>query len=684
MTGTPSSLLRTADQDTDLQAALEAGGLGTWHWDILGGTIRWSESLEHIHGLTPGTFPGTFEAFLADVHPDDRARLQQELQRALVRGVHEVEYRIVRPDGEPRWVSGKGIVVYAPSGQPERMLGVCMDITDRKRAEEALEGSEHRYRELVADLGVAIYTTDAEGHITLFNEAAADLWGRRPRLGQDRWCGSWRLYYPDGSRMPHEACPLAVMLRTGEPVLGAEIIAERPDGTKTWIIPHPALLHDEAGRVTGAVNVLVDVSKRRRAEGRQAFITEASVMLSQSLDLDTLLERLARLVVGDLADWCSIDFWTNGERSDDGRIERVALAHADPAHAQIARRLRRYVHTANAAKGVLDALRDGEPLLFDSIDAEQLKGAAMNEDHLAIMTDLGFHSVMIVPMRARGRLLGGIMFIRGQTPEPYTLDDVALAQDLARRAAFAIDNARLFQEAQVTQERLRKASEAKDEFLGLISHELRTPITTIYGGARLLGSRWQQLDDDAKSVVIEGIEQETERLHHLVEDLLALSRLELDQKAELEPVLLRRILDKVATTFRRRGARVELSVPEQLYTVGGNPSWLEQVLRNLFGNALKYAGESAPITVKVTPGSDELIVSVLDRGPGVAAGEIERIFDTFYRSAALAKRASGAGIGLTVCRRLIEAQGGRIWARQRDGGGLEVSFALPLFQEDPE
>ena len=123
------------------------------------------------------------------------------------------------------------------------------------------------YRDLLEACGVAVYATDAEGVITFYNDEAAQLWGRKPEIGKDMWCGSWRILRADGSVMPHDECPMAVTLREGRPLRGVEAIAERPDGTRVWFQPFPTPLFDEAGELKGAVNVLVDITDRKQARG---------------------------------------------------------------------------------------------------------------------------------------------------------------------------------------------------------------------------------------------------------------------------------------------------------------------------------------------------------------------------------------------------------------------------------
>jgi len=141
-----------------------------------------------------------------------------------------------------------------------------------KRIQEAQRLIEGSYRELIQGLPAAVYTCDAQGCIVLYNQAAVDLWGRKPEIGKDQWCGSWRIYRPDGSPLPLDECPMAVCLREGRAVRGEEIVIERPDGSRRHVLPHPEPLFDASGAVVGAVNMLIDITERQEAERARAHL----------------------------------------------------------------------------------------------------------------------------------------------------------------------------------------------------------------------------------------------------------------------------------------------------------------------------------------------------------------------------------------------------------------------------
>ncbi|HSH22373.1 MAG TPA: ATP-binding protein [Candidatus Caenarcaniphilales bacterium] len=229
----------------------------------------------------------------------------------------------------------------------------------------------------------------------------------------------------------------------------------------------------------------------------------------------------------------------------------------------------------------------------------------------------------------------------------------------------------------------RAARAARDAFIGLLSHELRTPITTIYGGSRLLE---RGMDEERRAEVVSDIRAESERLARLIEDLLVMTRVERGG-VEIgdEPVLVQRLLPPLvdALVARWPGLRIDLELGESLPAVKGDVTYLEQVLRNLLTNAVRY-GEAleSGLTVAAAESDGEVIVRVLDRGPGMGEEAPEQLFELFYRAASARGVPGGAGIGLFVCRQLVQAMGGRIWARPRPEGGAEFGFALPVIEAD--
>jgi K+-sensing histidine kinase KdpD len=266
-----------------------------------------------------------------------------------------------------------------------------------------------------------------------------------------------------------------------------------------------------------------------------------------------------------------------------------------------------------------------------------------------------------------------------------------LRRERDRAQGEAAERRKLLENAAQTREELarlvdgeRRASELRDAFNSIVSHELRTPITAIYGGAKLLARRDRVLDDQTRQELLDDMEEEADRLYRLVEDLLVLSRSErgLIERAE-DPVLLQRVAERVVRSERDRWPAVTFETKTgPAPTARGDETYVEQVLRNLLSNAAKYSPTNSTVTISVDETSEGVRTRVLDEGKGVDPAESGRLFELYYRSPATSTTVSGAGIGLFVCRALIEAMGGRIWASNRAEGGAEFGFVLARHEED--
>jgi two-component system, OmpR family, sensor histidine kinase KdpD len=281
-----------------------------------------------------------------------------------------------------------------------------------------------------------------------------------------------------------------------------------------------------------------------------------------------------------------------------------------------------------------------------------------------------------VPLRARGHTLGAITLLSTVSQRRYAPDDLALAEEVARRMAIALDNAWLYQQTQ-------QAVRVRDQFLASASHDLRTPLSHIKGYVSTLLQTDVDWDERARRDFLIETERATDRLDRLIGDLLDMSRIEsggLDSGARVptEPVaLVAAGLDRVRGLLGDRALVVD--VPAALPRVAVDAAQLERVLANLVENAAKYSPAEGTIRVACTCTDGELELQVEDEGAGIPPEHIDRIFEKFFRSeAAKRSEASGTGLGLTICRGIVRAHGGRIWAENRPGGGARFVVALPL------
>lgn len=410
----------------------------------------------------------------------------------------------------------------------------------------------------------------------------------------------------------------------------------------------------------------------RRETDRIAALAELSRAIAEAeLDLPAALDAAARITADQVGDCAVIRLV-----SEDGEwMDITAVAHADPARlAAFAAVIgpRRHVGDGSMSAGVLAS---GEPLLFaDDGDAAPTHRARWRQFAAA-----GVGGVLVVPLRARGRRIGTLGLLREERNGPYAPDEVPFVQELADRAALAIDNARLYREA-------RDAVRDRDEFLSVAAHELRTPVTTVKGYAQLL-RRTQDRDgfaSDRARQFIDAIDGASDRLRLLTDDLLDVSRLRLGKL----PLRMRPVEPAALVAAAARRAREQLGdahpvttaiAPEVAgRTVEADPDRIDQILSNLLDNAAKYSSDGAPIHVAVAPEADGVLVSVRDEGIGLPPHELELVFEPFRR-ASNAERANlpGLGLGLAICQSIAERHGGRIWAESA-GEGLGTTLRLWL------
>ncbi|HZQ35616.1 MAG TPA: ATP-binding protein, partial [Dehalococcoidia bacterium] len=233
--------------------------------------------------------------------------------------------------------------------------------------------------------------------------------------------------------------------------------------------------------------------------------------------------------------------------------------------------------------------------------------------------------------------------------------------------------------------RLREVDRLKDDFINTVSHELRTPTTTVRGGALTLLKRGNQLDPSVREQLLHDMAEEAERLYHLVEDLLGMQRVQAGMQLQSEPIIPHRFVNDVILALGGRVGNhaLMIEVPSDLPLVDADPTYLEQVFRNLLENAVKFSPRGRRIEITAALDGKNVRFSVLDRGSGIPKEDMDRVFEPFYKTADAVRTGSqGAGLGLAVCRRLIEVMGGRIWAEARPGGGTAFRFTLPILQDD--
>jgi signal transduction histidine kinase len=552
--------------------------------------------------------------------------------------------------------------------------------TPKLKAGSELGGLEPLIDTILTGIGDGVLIYDADGRILHANaQAAAFLASPADSLTGSR-AEDIRLRFEvldEGGRpLPSDMSPSRRVLR-GEPAVEAVLRLRRPDEEDRWVRVKSLPVSVKDGTISMVVSIIHDLGQERISRNAD-FMTRAGTILSSSLNYESTLAGLAQLTVPEIADWCAIDIL------EDGEIKRVAVVHSDPKKVDFARTLQTKV-PASAMEEQRQRLTSPNPTgrLIDNVTDAMIDASVPDEKLAATVKDLGLKSAIIVPLQARGRALGELTVAYAESNRRYSARDLQLLEGLGRRAGLALDNARLYRESQLGRAELEKANKAKDEFIGFVAHELRTPITTIFGSARLLNRPNSRFSDEERGELIQSIADESTRMASLVENLLLLSRLEVGAAVEKSPVAVAPVVERAVSSLKAASPKrvVNISMDTAPAMVIAQETYLEQILQNLLSNANKFSPIDQPIDVLVEQEGSEISFKVLDRGPGVDPDEITRLFDSFYRSPSSAGL-PGKGLGLAVCKRLAEALGGRIWAALRPGGGLEVTFALPAGDDE--
>lgn len=527
-----------------LRLALDAGQMGVWDWNVRTGELQWSESLEPLHGLDPGTFGGTFDHFQQLIHREDREAVNTAIRQALeISGEFYVEFRNLRKNAGIHWIAGSGKVYPGDDGKPLRMIGIGLDVTQRKRAEQTAR-----------------------------------------------------------------------------------------------------------------------------------FLADASAALAVLVDFDSTLQKVSSLAVPSFADWSTVDL-----AEADGSVRRVSVSHVDPAKVQLAHEIhRRFPPDPAAPQGVWNILRTGKSEIISEITDELLVRSSKDDEMLGIIRELGLRSYIGVPLTVRGKTLGVITFINAESDHRYDLTDLAVAEDLASRAAIAIENSQLYQE-------LREADQRKDEFLATLAHELRNPLAPIRNGLQVmrLAGDVGEMVEEARSMM----DRQVTQMVRLVDDLLDVSRItrnKLDLKKKR--VTLETIIQSAVETSRplidEAGHTLTIHLPPTPIYLDADLTRLAQVFSNLLNNSAKYTEPGGRIVLTGELSGDEVAVRIRDNGLGIPAEALPQLFKLFSQVDCNMERAQGGlGIGLTLVQRLTQMHGGAVDARSDGPGqGSEFTVRLPVLE----
>lgn len=650
------------------------------------GIIRYvTPAMQRLLGWTADELVGRYAGEF--LHPDDLERAYAAFVADISQpgSTRSIEVRVCHADGSWRVLDMLGTGVLDASGAP-LLLVTSRDTTERIRTEQALRASEERYRRFFEEDLTGDFVSTPDGRLLACNSAFAEILGFASVA--DALAADPQSLYPD----PRTRELVLERLRRDGIVKRLQLELRRLDGRCVHVVENVVGVFDEAGELVEVRGYLFDITEQKRladernellmrersaraaaeaAQRRTAFLAEIGNALDASLDYRSTLGKLARLLVPRAADYCLID-----ERTAEGGSQRVATAHVDPKLESLLLPHETNAPDADAARHpVMQVLRTGRPVLVPEMTEAAFDAIGHDTPHREQLRRLGLVSYMIVPLVARGRILGAVTLCASSSGRRYGREDLELMEAVARRAALAVDNARLYGAAQ-------QAARAREEVLAFVSHDLRNPLATILLNAsalmelipeeRLYPEEREQLAWIARS---------SEQMNALIQDLLDVTRIESGrlplrlQTTSVEQILAEAwgLLQPLAA---ERGLVLERELPAGLASVRADRERVVRVLSNLVGNAIKFTAAGGRIRLAVEPLGAELRFSVADTGTGIAAEHQAHLFDRYWHGWRMPR--SGNGLGLTIARALVEAHGGRIWFESTEGVGTTFFFTLPV------
>ena len=550
---------------------------------------------------------------------------------------------------------------------------------ERRRGEEELRESEERFRRLseasiegiiIHDHGLVLDVSNR--FASMFGYEVEELIGRNVLdfLPAPDWKEVILDRVRSGSEQPYE------------------MMGMRKDGTRMSVEIHArsTLYHGRQARVAAVLDIterklleqqtmklVQEQAARTAAEtaGKRAeFLAEASRVLGTSFDYETTLETLAHLAVPRLADFCTVDM---AER--DGSFRRLGVAHAVAGGEQLLRRLDRFTEADLSPRHpLIRVLVGGESVLVRQINQAALDQLGMSPERVATLKRLDPHSMVAVPLTVAGRVIGAVMLVTTVSGRRYDADDLAMVEELARRASLAVENARLFRDAQA-------ATGARDEMLGVVAHDLRNPLNTIIMATDLMMELPPKADLSTGRRSMEMIRRAADRMNRLIQDLLDVKRIEsggltVEPRPQSVTVVVCEAVEMLRPLANGSSLTLRAEVPANLPQAQLDPPRIHQVLSNLVGNSIKFTPSGGTITVRAEPWEGEVRITVTDTGPGIPPEQLPHLFGRYWQANRRDRR--GIGLGLAIAKGIVEAHNGRIWVESTIGQGSRFHFTVPL------
>ncbi len=613
----------------------------------------------------------------AELAQMSQKELQGKSAKKLFSDAHVLEFgktlELVKKDGKPRIIEA-----YYPRHKKwyeavifpiKDCIGVISrDITERKQTEDV----RFQLAAIVSSSDDAIISKDLKSIVISWNTAAEKMFGytEKEMIGK-----SIRTIIPKDLQKEEDL--ILAKLRKGQRIEHFQTVRINKNGQKINVSLTISPIKNFQGKVIGASKIARDITHLKRTEDNLKFLAEASKELATSLNYEKTLINIASLTIPHIADWCSVEM-LNAE----GSLNLVAIAHKDPNQVKWAKNLRK-INPPNmqAQTGLPQVLRTGKTEIYPIIDNKMLEQSARNKKELNLLRKLHLTSAIITPIISQGKPIGGITFISTESTKQYTKSDVAMAEELAGRASLAIENARLYRDMQKELAERKKLEKQKDEFIGVASHELKTPVTSIKSFAQILRYKFQKNGFLHEAELLGKLDAQIDKLTALIGDLLDVTKIEagkliFNKDTFSFDVLLAEIIEEMQRTTQKHTIRIE-GLTKQ--TILSDRERIGQVLINLISNAIKYSPYANEIIIHSLVENGSIKVCVQDFGVGISEDKQEKVFDRFFRVSGPGKETyPGLGLGLYISNEIVKRLHGRIWVQSVEGKGSTFCFTIPL------
>ncbi|MBD2169287.1 PAS domain-containing protein [Calothrix membranacea FACHB-236] len=757
------------ENEERLRVALEAAQMGTWDWNIITGEIKWSANLEALFGLAPGEFDGRYETFVSRLHPDDRDRVLAAIKTAIATGAdYNIEFRVVYPNGSIRWALSQGKIFYDDTGQPVRMAGVDLDITERKQSDAELRENEQLLRLALSGAHAGSWDWEIQANKINWSPENYDLYGLDPAKIPVQYEDWYNALHPDDKEQANADVMGVVEQRLAE--FNSEFRIVHPQRGVRWLLALGRVTFDNYGEPVRLSGINLDISDRKRAEeelrqseefnqrmlassndcikvldldGRLLYINPGGICLLEIDDLTPLLHTewrcfwegemrqeaenaIALAKAGELArfqGYCPTakgtpkwwDVAVTPIRNPAGQVIQLLCISRDiteykQAEETIRQSEARYRYLAEAIPHLVwtcDSNSNCDYVNqrlceYTGLTFEQALGfgwlTAVHPEDMQESQELWINAVQNSTFYKheyrfrrnsddsyRWHLILGLPL---KDEQGRVMKWFGTCTDIHDQKELEIERDRILELEQVARNEAEKANRIKDEFLAILSHELRSPLNPILGWTKLLQSR--RLDENKTAEALATIERNAKLQTQLIDDLLDIARI-LRGKLSLnaDNVNLTFVIEAAIDTVRTAAVAKSILIHPELRNicqVSGDTVRLQQVLWNLLSNAIKFTPNGGRVDIILERVSNQAQITVTDTGKGINPDFLPYIFESFRQEdVSITRKYGGLGLGLAIVRHIIEAHGGTVGVYSPgEGQGSTFTVSLPLLNIEPE